>query len=181
MTQQTKPKLMIMGYARHGKDTVCDILKSRYGFNFISSSFFCAERVLFPMLKERYGYADVQACYDDRSEHRAEWFDAIHEFNNPDLGKLGRAILREYDIYCGIRNAREFHALKNSGAFDVSIWVDASHRREPEPKDSCTVEPWMADYILDNNGSVAELEFNLEILYRNKIEHAGEKNGISSN
>lgn len=167
-----------MGWARHGKDTVCEMLSRKYGFNFVSSSYFCADRVLFPILKDRYGYASVQECYADRSNHRSEWFEAIHKFNTPDLGKLGRAILSEYDIYCGIRNAREFHALRNSNAFDVSIWVDASLRHEREELSSCTVEPWMADFILDNNGTLEELETNLHGLYRGRIEHGtGYRNG----
>jgi len=31
-------KLMIMDHARHGKDTVCEILRDTYGFTFESSS-----------------------------------------------------------------------------------------------------------------------------------------------
>ena len=33
-----KMKLMVMGYGRHGKDTVCEILKEKYGMTFKSSS-----------------------------------------------------------------------------------------------------------------------------------------------
>lgn len=160
-------KVLVMGYARHGKDTVCELLANRYGLKFTSSSWFCAERIAFPALKDKYGYKDVEECYNDRSNHRAEWFDLITAHNTPDKSRLGREIFQENDVYCGIRNAREFHALKNAGVFHWAIWVDASERGMPvEGRDSCTVEPWMADFVLDNNGSVEDLERSLDVLMR---------------
>lgn len=161
---ERRMKVMVLGYARHGKDTVCELL-AKTGARFTSSSWFCAERIAFPALKDKYGYSDVQACFDDRHNHRAEWFDLITAFNTPDLTKLGRAIFEEHDVYCGIRNARELHALKNAGVYDVAVWVDASERvKSVEDRSSCTVEPWMADFVLDNNGTVEDLERNLESL-----------------
>lgn len=161
---EQRMKVMVLGYARHGKDTVCELL-SKTGARFTSSSWFCAERIAFPALKDKYGYADVQACFDDRHNHRAEWYDLITTFNTPDLTRLGRAIFEEHDVYCGIRNARELHALKNAGIYDVAIWVDASERvKSVEDRSSCTVEPWMADFVLDNNGTVEDLQRNLESL-----------------
>ena len=38
-----KPKVLVLGYGRHGKDTVCEMLEQDYGFQFTSSSMFCAE------------------------------------------------------------------------------------------------------------------------------------------
>lgn len=161
-------KLVIMGYARHGKDTVCELLANKYGLKFTSSSWFCAERIVLPKARDEATmpfYKDVEACYNDRSNHRAFWFDAITAHNTPDKARLGREIFEQNDVYCGIRNAREFHALKNAGVVTWSIWVDATERGMPiEDKSSCTVEPWMADFVLDNNGSLEDLERNLEVL-----------------
>lgn len=171
------PRLLIMGYARHGKDTVCELLRDLYGFRFTSSSQFCAERVVFPALQKRYAeltimekpdvpiYETAQQCFDDRANHRKLWYNLITAHNTPDLARLGREIFEGHDVYCGIRNAREFHALRNAGVFDVAIWVDASARGLPaEGKDSCTVEPWMADFVLDNSGSLDDLSRNLGAL-----------------
>ena len=44
------PKLIIIGHGRHGKDTVCEILRDKYNFKFISSSQYCSEKVIFPIL-----------------------------------------------------------------------------------------------------------------------------------
>lgn len=169
-------KIIVMGYARHGKDTVCELLASKYGFKFTSSSLFCAERVILSEANLLLGatkppYKDAQACYDDRSNHRELWYQLITAYNTPDKSRLGREIFEENDVYCGIRNAREFHALKNAGLFDWAIWVDASERLPIESKDSCTIEPWMADFVLDNNGSLEDLERSLKVLMHGIFGH----------
>lgn len=154
------PRMMVVGHGRHGKDTVAEILREEYGAKFVSSSWFMAERVVFPHFKDQ--YADVQSCYDDRANHRSTWFKLIADYNSKDLTTLGRAIFDEYDLYVGNRNAREFHALRNAGVFDVAIWVDACERLEyREPRSSLTIEPWMCDFVVDNNGSQADLERGL--------------------
>lgn len=163
---ERNPKVLVIGHARHGKDTVSEMLRDRYDLRFVSSSLFCAEHVVFPALKDKYGYGDPVSCFDDRHEHRAEWYDLIRDFNRPDATRLGRAIFAEHDVYCGLRSKAELNALHNAGAYDVCVWVDASDRLPPEDASSCTVEPWMADYVLDNNGSLEDLELNLSQLMR---------------
>jgi hypothetical protein len=166
-----KKKLLIIGHGRHGKDTVCEMLSNKYAYSFESSSQFCSKLFIFDQLKEKYGYADEEECYADRHNHRAEWYDAICNYNVPDASRLGREIFRAHDIYCGLRNKREFFAMKNTGVFDYAIWVDRSDHLPPESKDSMSLEQWMADFIIDNNGSLDELTFNVDQLmsYLNKL------------
>lgn len=159
-----KPKLLVIGHGRHGKDTVCDILASRYGYSFESSSQFCSKLFIFDMLKDQYGYKNEEECYADRHNHRAEWYNAICDYNVPDPAKLGREIFKEHDIYCGLRNKKEFHAMKNTGVFDYAIWVDRSDFLPPESKDSMSLEQWMADFTIDNNGTLEDLHFNVDAL-----------------
>lgn len=160
-------RMMVVGHGRHGKDTVAEILRDDFGAKFVSSSWFMAERVIYPWFCARFPgmYASVQECYDDRMNQRSVWFDRIAESNALDLTTLGRAIFEHHDIYVGNRNAREFHALRNAGIFDVSIWVDACERLDyREPRSSLTIEPWMCDYILDNNGDLDLLRKNTHSL-----------------
>lgn len=154
------PKLLIVGHGRHGKDTVCDILCKTYDFQFESSSQFCSRLFIYELLKDKYGYQSEEECYLDRHNHRAEWYNAICEYNVPDAAKLGREIFKENNIYCGLRNKKEFYAMKNTGVFDYTIWVDRSDQLPLEDKSSMTLEIWMADYVIDNNGTFEELEFN---------------------
>jgi dephospho-CoA kinase len=156
-----KPKLLVIGHGRHGKDTVCEILRDSYGYNFTSSSQFCSKLFIFDALKDKYGYATEEECYADRHNHRAEWYNAICEYNVPDAAKLGKAIFKEYNIYCGLRNKKEYHAMRNTKVFDYVIWVDRSDHLPLEDKTSMTLEPWMADFVIDNNGSVSDLELNI--------------------
>lgn len=157
-------RLMVVGYARHGKDTVCEMLRTLYQYSFQSSSMFCAELFIYETLKNKYGYTSLEQCFEDRHNHRQEWYELIRAFNRPDASRLGRALYERYDIYCGLRNKAEFHALRNSGSFDYSIWVDRSDHLPPEPSTSISIEPWMTDYTIDNNGSLEELRLNVTTL-----------------
>lgn len=159
-----KLKLLVIGHGRHGKDTVCEILKNDYGYSFESSSQFCSKLFIYNMLKEKYNYSNELECYSDRHNHRQEWYDAICAYNENDPAKLGREIFKEHDIYCGLRNKKEFHAMKNTKVFDYAIWVDRSDHLPPENKNSMSLEQWMADYTIDNNGTLENLEFNVRQL-----------------
>lgn len=160
----SKFKLLIIGHGRHGKDTVCEMLRDDYGYSFESSSQFCSTLFIYDQLKDLYEYANEEQCYADRHNHRAEWYDAICAYNVPDAARLGREMFAAYDIYCGLRNKKEFHAMKNTGVFDYAIWIDRSDHLPPESKDSMSLEPWMADFTIDNNGTLEDLRFNLDRL-----------------
>jgi hypothetical protein len=121
------------------------------------------------MLKDKYGYANEEECYADRHNHRAEWYDAICNYNVPDASRLGTEIFKAHDIYCGLRNKREFFAMKIAGVFDYAIWVDRSDYLPTESADSMSLEPWMADFHIDNNGTLEELEFWVNNLYNHRL------------
>jgi len=166
-----KFKLLVIGHGRHGKDTVCEILRDKYGYRFDSSSAFCSKAFIYNMLKDKYGYTSEEECYADRHNHRAEWFDAICDYNNPDAARLGREIFTVNDVYCGLRNKKEFFAMQNTGVFDYVIWVDRADYLPLEPSDSMNLEQWMSNFTIDNNGTLEELEFNVDQLltYLSKI------------
>ena len=157
------PKLIITGHARHGKDTVCEYIRDRYQLSFISSSYILLEEVIYPALKEKYNYSTKEECYEDRVNHRSEWFNLLVAYNTPDLSALGRVIFNKADIYCGLRNINEFESLKND--FQVlTIWVDSSKRLPPEDNSSMTILSEDCDYVLDNNGVLADLYINIDNL-----------------
>lgn len=171
------PKLLVIGNARHGKDTVCEILRDRFNFRFRSSSDFCAERFIYAELSKKYGYTTYEQCYNDRHNHRAEWFDMIHDYCREDYARLGREIFAENDIYCGLRNKAEFHAMRNTGVFDYAVWVDRSDHLPAEDRSSMNLEIWMANYVIDNNGTLDDLQRNTDdfakhIIWSHHIKHA---------
>ena len=154
------PKILVIGHGRHGKDTVCEILRNNYGFGFQSSSEFCARKFIYDALKNKYRYTSYEECYTDRHNHRSEWFDMIHDYCRDDYARLGRDIFAEYDIYCGLRNRAEFHAMRNTGVFDYCVWVDRGDHLPLEDRSSMNLEIWMADYVIDNNGDLKDLHRN---------------------
>ena len=160
----TLPKLLIIGHGRHGKDTVCDILTSMYGFTFISSSQFCSNKFMYDMLKTKYNYTSEEECYNDRHNHREEWYNGISEYNGEDPVRLGKEIFQEYDIYCGLRNKKEFYAMAAYDVFNYVIWVDRSKHVPPEDSSSMTLDESMADFVIDNNGDLGDLYTNVNKL-----------------
>jgi len=168
----TLPKLLVVGHGRHGKDTVCEMLEV-YGYTFQSSSKFCSELFIFNDLKDKYGYADEEQCYNDRHNHRTEWYNMIHDYCSDDLARLGRNLFAERDIYCGLRNRREFFAMQNEELFDYAIWVDRTDHLPTEDPSSMSIEQWMCDYTLDNNGTLDRLEKNVAILMRTMFKNQG--------
>ncbi len=145
-----KKKLIVTGNARHDKDTFCEALESIFGYKHVSSSFFMKDFV-FDKIGGLYGYENSIKCWEDRVNHRKEWYDSIVEYNTPDLGHLAEDLFKEYDIYCGIRNIDEFNESKKRNLFQYSIWVDASERLPPESSSSLTISKDDCDLVFDNN------------------------------
>lgn len=156
--------VMILGYGRHGKDTAADFL-SKNGYTVTSSSEYAARNVVFPVLVPIYGYMTATECFEDRHNHRKEWFDIITEYNRDDRGRLTKNMLSDgYDVYIGLRNKEELEAVRH--LYDLIIWVDATKRIGCiEDEESCTITPDMADIIIDNNGSVEQLEHKLRRVF----------------
>lgn len=150
-------KLLLLGLARGGKDTFCEIINKEFGVSFRSSSDYMNEHLIFPVLKDKYGYKSLEECYADRVNHRQEWYELIQEYNNKDQARLAKNILKENDIYCGMRCLTQFEASKN--LFDLVVWIDAEERLGiTESSKSMTIPKSEADIIITNNGTKEEFE-----------------------
>ena len=159
-----RPKLILTGHARHGKDTACSILQE-YGYTSESSSYFALTEWLWPHLQGD-GYATMDEAYADRVNRREWWFEAIRRINTPYETTLGSALFEKHDIYNGIRAFQELAALKDAKIANFVIWIDASKRLPPEPKTSITASMYQANHVLDNNGSLQDLRIKIGSLYR---------------
>lgn len=159
-------KLIVMGYGGHGKDEVCQRLQERYGLTYKSSSITAAELVIYPILKGLMGYKSLWRCHADRVNHRELWYELIKAYNHMDRTRLAREIFNQVDVYCGIRDREEYLATRAAALFDFAIWVDASKRNPPEDDHSCTLNPSDADYVLDNNGPMDDLDEKIRSMMR---------------
>lgn len=157
-----RPKLLIIGHARHGKDTLANYMRDVHDYRVADSSRRSAEIFLFEKLAAKYGYADIEECYQDRVNHRAEWFAEIQAYNTPDKTRLARNIMADSDIYVGMRCRQEIEACIEAKLFDAIFWVDASERLPPEPADSFDIDQSLATFIFDNNGDLEQFYDTIE-------------------
>jgi len=167
-------KILIAGMGRAGKDTACEYLRDQYGMSFKDSSRAAAEIFIFDQLKDvGDGYISIDECYEDRhsGNNRKIWFDMICEYNKDDPTRLARKILETNDIYCGMRSIEELTACKESGVFDVTIWIDAEDRLGiTESSDSITIKKEDCTFIIKNNGLEQDLFTSLDIVYNTVIK-----------
>lgn len=145
------PKLLIIGAARWGKDSMAEILQENFGLKFKSSSEAAAEIFIYDELKDKYGYNTPFECFEDRVNHRSEWYDLICGYNSLDKAKLAKGILENADAYVGMRDSGEIKECIKQELFDLIIWVDASDRLPLEDASSFNITKSDADIIIDNN------------------------------
>lgn len=157
-------KLFILGHGDHGKGTAAEIICELTGMTAGNSSWFACQRYIWPRIQQREPgrYANALECFNDRRNHRTEWYEAIKRITARDPARLAREIFEQFDIYDGPRDIDEFKASNHLA--DLSIWIDASKRKPLESSDSMTIPRSLADVIIDNNDTVDQLRRRLSRL-----------------
>lgn len=149
--------VILTGYKEHGKDEACKLLGD-LGLTSVSSSWYACQKFIFDTLKDDFGYATPQECYDDRRDKRDLWFRLIRDYNDDCLTRLADEIFEDgYDIYNGLRNREEFEAIKQKYPDLIVVWIDALDRKPAESADSMELSIEDAHLIIDNNGSIEDL------------------------
>ena len=149
-------KILVLGTARHGKDTLAELLNEDFGMTFKSSSEMANELFIYDELKSKYGYNSIEECFEDRVNHREEWYQAICNYNKDNRARLAQDILSRSNCYVGMRDKEEFNECVKQKLFDIIIWVDASKRLPLEPGTSFNINMSDADIIVENNGTFEE-------------------------
>lgn len=154
-------KILILGNARHGKDTLAERLNEHFGMTFKSSSEMAMELFIFDEIAEQFNYSTMEQCFEDRVNHRTLWYKMICGYNKEDKARLTKDILKVYDCYVGMRDLEEFKASKD--LFDVIIWVDASKRLETD-ENTNKIPMDAADMVITNNGTFEDFDNKSKIL-----------------
>lgn len=157
-------KFLLIGYARSGKDTAAEYLRENFGITFSSSSMSACNIFLFDKLKDKYGYTSPTDCFNDRDNHREEWFNLIKDYNKDDRARLAKEILRTSNCYVGMRSRDEFNECIKQNIFDLIIWIDGEERVGKEEV-SCELNKYDADVIIDSNQGPDELYRHLDRLF----------------
>jgi hypothetical protein len=159
-----KKRLLIIGNMQHGKDTVAEMLKEMYGYTFESSSVAAARIFLYGALKDKYGYQTPLECFEDRVNHRSEWFDLICDYNKEDKARLAKAIMSESDMYVGMRSNAELEACLSQNVFDLVIGVYNPNKPLESPE-SFDIDFWSkADIVIPNGGTLEDLRRKVDLL-----------------
>ena len=189
---EKREKVLIIGHARHGKDTVANWLRDQRGLKVQSSSWFAMTEFLFDEINDTVygdsqGYGSYECCFEDRVNHRKFWHKAISRYNRKDKIRLAEKMMVDHDCYIGMRCVKEFltalgyelpkwwqfwkvPTLVNNSIFDHVIWVDAMGRKPPESTASMSIHhdhlvlvpPGVKLSIVHNNGTEEELIKHLE-------------------
>lgn len=114
-------KILIIGHGRHGKDTFANMLVEKYNLKYISASEFACKHIIFPAMQANYN--TLEECYNDKVNHREYWKRLISEYNKEDKLKLVKEVLKESDIYVGLRDIVEYEECKRLKLFDYVFTI----------------------------------------------------------
>jgi hypothetical protein len=155
-------QIAIVGHGRAGKDTASQWLGEHTTLRYQESTSEAAAKLCYQHLHEKYSYSSVQEAFADRHNHREEWAKIIWDYNQPDGLTLYRGMLEAGDILNGIRREGELDALREHLMLDLVIWVERDVPKDPSQEMTSAV----ADIIIDNNGTLAQLYAKLARLSR---------------
>ena len=157
-TFHRKPKILILGHGRHGKDTAAKIISEVCDISFVSSSW-AALDAIYPALKITTGIDSKIELYNRRHENRELWKSLIGLYNTPDKTALTKHILSKNDMYVGMRCKDEYEHSKI--LFDHVFWVDRSNIETVDKSMSIEYNPETM-IMIDNNGTLDELKVNIK-------------------
>ena len=149
-----KPKILLVGWGRCGKDEAAAFLHPHCGITATGSTSWAA----LPMMAKLLNLPE-QRAWETRHEHRQIWKGSCDHFRRNDpLLLINKALASGGQCLTGLRDKKELDAAKAAGIFHRILWIDRPGiPRDPtvtfEAKD-CT------DYV-KNDGTLRRFHQNI--------------------
>jgi hypothetical protein len=168
-------KLLILGAAQSGKDTIAEYLSEKYKMRYLSTSIYIAKHIIMPAFSGR--YSDFNACYSDRINNREGWASLINEYCKDDPSRIMKEVLLISDIYCGLRSSDQFSDSFDNELYDLSIWVERPGYTESS--NSMTIKKEDADFIIMNDKNLSDLHLKLDRIFEYFDNHFFDSRNVS--
>lgn len=155
-------KVLILGGSGHGKTTVEEYMSKTYGLRGTNASLRAAEVFIWDAMAHIKPYDTPQECYDDRHNYYSLWLEMVAAYNKEDKGRLVREVMKDADVYTGIRSAEVYEAVK--GWFDLVLYVCAEGRVEPDPNVEIDFDPHTmrrVDNGFDSRHAFDDVDFHM--------------------
>lgn len=176
-------KLLILGHAGHGKDTVSNMISELSGATWQSSS--GTATFILPALAEAVYNVRPRDIEDEdliewckKNGYRPLLKELISLYNTPDKTALTKLILKDHDIYNGMRDLEEFKASRH--LFDKVLWVDASERVTSDSTMEIPLDE-KSMYFIDNNVSIECTLDQVKLFWKTQTSRAANPFYISDN
>lgn len=144
-------KILILGHAGHGKDTVANILVNKFNLKFLSATEYINEKIIYPALSGK--YKDSRSCLLDKDNNRSLWYDLIYDYK----GDIVKEVLEVSDIYVGLRDINMLLKCINNKTFDLILCVFNPFLKKEDTSSMTIPLHTYSDIILLNNGTIDDL------------------------
>lgn len=153
-----KPKLLLVGYGRAGKDCGLEYLSALTGMKNAG----CTSVYLTKYVAAELGISELGAYQSrHRPGNRAKWFDIGNKLRLNDPGILLREALSNGPLTGGVRDLDEIVAARRFNLVDLIIWIE--NTRVPVDQ-TVKFGPEHCDMTIQNNGTIDEYHQKLKRL-----------------
>ena len=153
-------KILILGHANHGKDTVAKYLAQEFNLVNSSATDYLATHFVFPVWGYKH-YANVHSMLEDKDNHRLKWASIVNQINRKDKLFLCKQVMFTSDIYSGMRNQKEYIQAVKENIFDYILFVSAGDRLPTENSMNIVYDSRYM-HIVDNSLGLPNLRNNLK-------------------
>lgn len=157
LEEHQQQPVVLLGASGCGKDFIAEHWWNKYGITYGGSSWEACKLGVRDQLAGMYGlkYESDLACFNDRHNHRDEWFRLIALRAHYEPLWLASRIFAKSNVYVGLRSRAEYEAIAK--AFNpIFVWVHAGLRVPLEAHVSNQLLPDDADHVLPNDRSKEE-------------------------